>query len=124
MRIQWREGKDLTEGVTEAAVAAWEERKAGVLGNGSQEERLKELMTEGPSSFFNWFLWTGVHDALGEGHEEHDDGCEGHGHPGTEVFPNGEEVAMQIAEDMYPNAPKYFSMYVHSILGYWADGGV
>lgn len=108
--IAWKDGKDLTEGVGAAAAAAWEERKLK-KGRGEMESRLEKMMEQGPSSFFNWFLWTGCHEALGEVHEH--DGCDGHHEEEegpVEVFPNGEEMAVQIAEDLYPNAPKYFSM--------------
>ncbi|KAH0606423.1 uncharacterized protein H6S33_004084 [Morchella sextelata] len=112
--IGWKEGKDLTEGVTAAAAEAWEERVKGVKG-GKGAKKLEGLMEKGPTSFFNWFAWTGRHEALGEVHEHAEGGCD-HGHDEeeedegpVEVFPNGDEVAVQISEDMYPNAPKYFT---------------
>lgn len=111
VHISWKHGKDLTEGASEAAAAAFEERKRGVK-KGPAEAKLQRLMESGPSSFFNWFLWTGAHEALKEVHEHGE--CDGHHHHGedegpVEVFPNGEDLAVQIAEDLYPNAPKYFS---------------
>lgn len=115
--ISWKSGKDLTEGASAAAAAAFEERKEGVR-KGPAEAVLQRLMESGPSSFFNWFLWTGAHEALGEVHEH--GGCDGHHHHDgedespVEVFPNAEDLAVQIAEDLYPNAPKYFSMLFHS----------
>lgn len=126
--IGWKEGKDLTEGVTAAAAAAWEERVGGVKG-GEAAKKLEALMERGPASFFNWFAWTGRHEALGEVHEHAEGGCD-HDHEEeeeedegpVEVFPNGDEVAVQISEDMYPNAPKYFSkLSVPRIYGW--DGG-
>lgn len=110
--IAWKAGKDLTEGASAAAAAAFEERKSGAK-KGPAEMALQRLMESGPSSFFNWFLWTGEHEALGEVHEHGE--CDGHHAHGeeeegpVEVFPNGEDLAVQIAEDLYPNAPKYFS---------------
>lgn len=112
--IAWKAGKDLTEGVSAAASAAFEERKGGVK-RGPAEMALQREMGGGPTSFFNWFLWTGAHEAFGEVHE-HGDGCDGHHAHGeeeeegpVEVFPCGEDLAVHIAEDLYPNAPKYFS---------------
>lgn len=105
--IKWKDGKDLTEGVSAAAVQAWDERKSGKR-DGEGMKKLGELMKKGPSSFFNWFEWTGKHDSLGEvkdeedEDEEEDDGI-------VEVYPNGDELAIQFGEDIYPNAPKYFS---------------
>jgi len=112
--IKWKDGKDLTEGVSATAVQAWEERKSGKK-DGEGMKKLGELMKKGPSSFFNWFEWTGKHDSLGEVKDEEDDGDEegdedeGDDDGIVEVFPNGDELAIQLGEDVYPNAPKYFS---------------
>lgn len=121
VEIAWKDGKDLTEGVTKAAAEAFAERKEGAKAGkkgkggkkGEKEQKLEKLMESGPASFFNWFLWSGLHEAFGEVHE-HGEGCGEHDHEEeegpVEVFPNGEEMAVQIAEDLFQNAPKYFSM--------------
>jgi len=106
--IEWKDGKDLTEGVSAAAVQAWEERKSGKK-DGQGMKKLGELMEKGPSSFFNWFEWTGKHDSLGEVKDEEGDEDEEDEDGIVEVFPNGDELAIQLGEDVYPNAPKYFS---------------
>jgi Nucleosome assembly protein (NAP) len=114
--IRWKEGKDLTEGVSAAAVKAWEERKAGKKGE-EAGKKLAELMKKGPSSFFNFFEWTGQHESLGEVKEDEEDEEDDEDDESglVEVFPNGEELAVQIAEDVYPNAPKYFSTFSLSL---------
>ena len=112
--IKWKDGKDLTEGVSAAAVEAWEERKSGKR-DGEGMKKLGDLMGKGPSSFFNWFEWTGKHDSLGEvkdeegGEDEEGDEDEEDEDRIVEVFPKGGELAFQLGEDVYPNAPKYFS---------------
>ena len=40
---------------------------------------------------------------------------------GTEALPPGEEIAIAISEDLYLNALKYFSMYIHPICVQDAD---
>ncbi|CUS11868.1 unnamed protein product [Tuber aestivum] len=108
--IKWKDGKDLTEGVSAAAVQAWEERKSG-RRDGEGTKKLEELMKKGPSSFFNWFEWTGKHASLGEVKDEATDEDEDEeDNVGiVQTFPNGDELAIQLGEDIYPNAPKYFS---------------
>ncbi|RPB03866.1 hypothetical protein L873DRAFT_1668590 [Choiromyces venosus 120613-1] len=106
--IKWKSGKDLTEGVSAAVVQAWEERKSGKK-DGEGMKKLREIMKKGPASFFNWFEWTGKHDSLGEVKDEEGDEHEDEADGIVEVFPDGDELAIKFGEDVYPNAPKYFS---------------
>jgi len=119
VKITFKHGKDLTEGVNKAAIEAFEERKAradkknkgkGAAKRGPKEEALLKLL-EGPSqSFFYWFSFTGKHPLLGE--IEEDDQSEGEESDMSNLidsFPYGDELAVQLAEDLYPNAVKYFT---------------
>ncbi|KAL7274798.1 hypothetical protein RUND412_002297 [Rhizina undulata] len=129
--IKWKSGKDLTGGVTELAVKAFEERRKaaekergegkkgkGVRKRGEMQERLLKALSKERQSFFNWFGWTGKHISLGEAKgspgdddselsDDEDDEVDEDSSP-VDSFPFGDEIAVQIADDMYPNAPKYF----------------
>jgi hypothetical protein len=121
VEITFKHGKDLTEGINKAAIEAFEERKAradkknkkgkGAAKRGPKEEALLKLL-EGPSqSFFYWFSFTGKHPLLGE--IEEDDQSEGEENDISnpiDPFPYGDELAAQLADDLYPHAVKYFSM--------------
>jgi hypothetical protein len=118
--INWKPGKDLTAGINQAAIDAFEERKAkkdskkgkGSAKFGAKEEKLQELLMQN-SSFFIWFSYTGVHHDLGESEGDDDDSdkmVDDEPMGPVEAFPWGDELAVQIAEDVYPSAVKYFSM--------------
>jgi hypothetical protein len=126
--ITWKPGKDLTFGINKAAIEAFEERKAkaaskdkkgkGSVKLGEKEEKLYELLTKHLPSFFVWFSYSGVHHDLGETEDDDDDSDkmddeddDGKGTGPIEPFQYGDELAVQIAEDVYPSAVKYFSMY-------------
>ena len=166
VRIAWKEGMDMTEGLGDAAVRLWEaekrvlrtEPKADVMGKGEGKDtgreslrEYKELVeklrssTPGSLSFFAWFAFRG-RDVSAEESElatrEERERREKHKNNGTtsrvpmehiteeeeeeldldlddededdaadeyEVFPLGDELAISIAEDLYPGAIKYFS---------------
>ncbi|KAI9818254.1 MAG: hypothetical protein M1832_004470 [Thelocarpon impressellum] len=77
VKISWKKGKDLSQGLTDAAVAAWEAEKAALPeGNGVQSKEKgtrtllpeqeavinkMETVTEGSLSFFSWFAFRGRH---------------------------------------------------------------
>lgn len=77
VRIRWKGGKDLTEGLTEAAFVAWEAEQRASNGSSSlsvgqkssskrlpEQEALCKMMetsTEGSLSFFTWFGYRGRH---------------------------------------------------------------
>lgn len=165
LRIRWKAGKDLSEGLTDAARDLWEaQEKAGLLKTvGGKEGKkddekskslpeykklvdLVEASTEGSQSFFTWFgfrgRWVGKEehelavkeererwqkvgtrateggskegqptDEEREAEEAHDDNDEEDLMPSesaAEVFMDGEELALALAEDVWPNAAQYY----------------
>lgn len=148
VKIQWKEGKDLTGGLTDAACKLAEERKklAGNTSNGEARKKetktkaYKELAqkietaTDASVSFFGLFAfvsgyrWVSAEESeqvtkedneklekikRGEKVDEDDDEDEEDplDYQEVEVFPGGDEVATIIAEDMWPNAIKYYSKF-------------
>lgn len=153
VKIHWKEGKDLTEGLTDAACALWDaQSKLGVKDDGDyskelarksaglkefkQLSKMVEDTVEGSLSFFAWFAcrgrWVGKGESqvaskiedernakLRRGEEVDDDEDEDEemedeldmAEMGTEVFPAGEELAICIAEDLWPGAIRYFSEF-------------
>ncbi|KAI0390131.1 hypothetical protein F5Y17DRAFT_462087 [Xylariaceae sp. FL0594] len=152
IRIHWKSPeKDLTKGLTEAALALWEAQKSnpsqqldGVLANDARHARdaaakempeyknlvkMLEDNAEGAISFFNFFSYRGrwisaaEHQQAkaeliakrnaakaGQDVEEDDDedDDEDFTEEAVETFPAGHEVAVTLAEDIYPNAIDYF----------------
>lgn len=154
VKIHWKKGKDLSEGLTDAACALWEAQvRNGLFDTDNHEdakakdEATKKLpeyasllkkvdnTTEGSQSFFTWFGYHGpwvsaARDAATrivekqrkknpskqddssvdkddeDGEEEDLD--EMPTHLAVEIFPDGEELALALAEDIWPNAIKYF----------------
>ena len=153
--IRWKKGKDLTKGLTDAAVGLWEARQRAASstaanskemngkgkGKSKEAERLpeytalaKKLEANDPSgaSFFCFFGFVGARgwvsaeeseEAVREERErrerrrrgekvEEEEGEDEEGeeeHAAVEIFAGGDEVANVIAEDLWPNAIKYFS---------------
>ncbi|CAN8103680.1 unnamed protein product [Discula destructiva] len=150
VRINWKAGKDLTEGLTEAAYAFWAVQKTtpsqqldGVLTGDARKARdaqarempeykaLKEKLenaSTGAVSFFNFFSYRGRWTSAAESaeakaellakrqaalngnaaEEEDDDEDEEFPEEDVETFPAGHEVAVAIAEDIFPSAIDYF----------------
>ncbi|KAI5920296.1 hypothetical protein F4810DRAFT_683433 [Camillea tinctor] len=153
VKINWKPGKDLTEGLTDAAFAFWTAQKNnssqqldGVLNNEARHARdkaakeipeyktLSKLLEDkvtGAISFFNFFSYRGRwisaaehkeakaelvarRQAAAAGQEEKeeeeddDDDDEDFTEEEVETFPPGHEVAVTIAEDIWPNAIDYF----------------
>lgn len=162
VRINWKKGKDLSDGLVDAACNLWEaQEKAGFCkGEGGEEakkeeEKSKSLpeykkavqkvenSTEGSQSFFTWFgfrgKWVSVaEDKIArqefkerakkaveeqakagstEGKEaeaeaENDDEEEEEdlmpSDAAAEVFIDGEELALALAEDLWANAISFF----------------
>ncbi|KAI1820595.1 hypothetical protein F4861DRAFT_54150 [Xylaria intraflava] len=154
IKINWKSAeKDLTQGLSDAALAFWNVQKAtpsqqldGVLANDARHARdaaAKQLPqyqalakklednVEGALSFFNFFSYRGrwisaaehaqakaellakrkaAHsgDEMADDEEEDDDDDEDFTEEAVETFPAGHEVAVTIAEDIYPNAIDYF----------------
>lgn len=141
VRIHWKEGKDLTDGLTDLACELFE-AQARTAGEGDVEKTPEyarllqkvEKSTEGSLSFFAWFgfrgPWVGeaedreVRERIARGEEvgakagDGKEGAEGDDEgeedvdpfplPVTEIFPEGEDVAACLAENIYPNALQYF----------------
>ncbi|KAK6333820.1 hypothetical protein TWF730_004003 [Orbilia blumenaviensis] len=130
VEVRWKDGKDLSKGETGRV---WEEWQAKKNGNGKGDEKgkgkgkgkgavngeegkkakkakklsLEERMAGGQPSFFTWFAWVGKgtdYGVDGEIEEEDDDEEKEDG----DLFNHGDELALTIADDIYPNAIKYF----------------
>ena len=180
VKIHWKKGKDLTDGLTDAAVAYWDAKQKVNSQNSSEDEKQREKKVkelpeykallkkvgssdEGALSFFAWFGFTAgrrfisaeesaaankaaaerrerrrrrmeekekdkeskkkndLNDSneMDEDDNEDDEGDDDDDDDGedeasdsaeeTEIFPNGEELATLLAEEIWPQAIKYFS---------------
>ncbi|USP72961.1 hypothetical protein yc1106_00235 [Curvularia clavata] len=144
VKINWKKGKDLSDGLTDAAyelgqlrakLAADTTNGAAVKEEAKSEEYKKlvnkiETATDASISFFGLFSfvsgyrWVSAEESAqatkeekerfdkvrrGEKIEDDDDDEEDpQDYQEIEVFPGGDEVATIIAEDMWPNAIKYY----------------
>ncbi|KZF20142.1 hypothetical protein L228DRAFT_249816 [Xylona heveae TC161] len=146
VKINWKSGKDVTEGLTDAAIELFEAEKKtaatanGTSGKGKDNKKSSaqkalidkiEATTEGSMSFFNWFGFAGRHitaeesaaatksekerrEKIKKGEkveaaEKPEENDEDDLDVDAEVFPAGEELAVAISEDLWPNALKYFT---------------
>ncbi|KAH7329634.1 hypothetical protein B0I35DRAFT_474211 [Stachybotrys elegans] len=151
IKINWKPGKDLTEGLTDAAYELWAAQKQlpsqqldGVLNQEARKARdleakslpqyknLEKTIEEkinGALSFFNFFSYRGRWTSAAENaealaktrarraaalagkpveDEEDDDDDFDFAEEAVESFPPGHEVAVTIAEDIWPDAIDYF----------------
>ncbi|KUI67624.1 Testis-specific Y-encoded-like protein 5 [Cytospora mali] len=151
VRINWKDRKDLTEGLTDAAYTFWAAQKQdpaqnldGVITGEARKARdaaarqmpeykalaqKLEESTNGAISFFNFFSyrgrWTSAAESVeakaellakkqaalnGQSPADDDDDDEDEDFPeeDVETFPAGHEVAVSIAEDIFPSAIDYF----------------
>ncbi|CBY01666.1 hypothetical protein IAQ61_003473 [Plenodomus lingam] len=145
VKINWKKGKDLTAGLSEAAYKLGEMRKKNAIDTSSAEARKKETETEEYKqltekiqtvtdasvsffclfSFVSGFRWVSAEEnekTIKEDNErlekirrgekveddDEDDEEDDVDYQESEVFPGGDEVATLIAEDMWPNAIKYY----------------
>ncbi|KAI9155576.1 putative nap family protein [Paramyrothecium foliicola] len=151
IKINWKAGKDLTEGLTDAAYELWTAQKQnpsqqldGVLSSDARKARdaqakelpqykalakLLEDKVDGAISFFNFFSYRGRWTSAAENKEatikakahreaalagkpveEEDDEDEDYefAEEDVETFPPGHDVAVTIAEDIWPDAIDYF----------------
>ncbi|KAM4056058.1 nucleosome assembly protein (NAP) domain-containing protein [Hirsutella rhossiliensis] len=131
--IKWKADKDLTGGMLGLARKVWEEEKAGKTGETEAKKKLKEQMDGtglGGMSFFAWFGFRGRdvsadedreaykvqqerRQARKEGKEveiEDEDGDDDDDDEEYEfeIFPTADDLAVAIAEDLWPGAVKYF----------------
>ncbi|CAO2647357.1 Nn.00g082790.m01.CDS01 [Neocucurbitaria sp. VM-36] len=145
VKINWKKGKDLTAGLTDAACKLGEERRklSGNTSNGearkqeaktsAYKELAKKIETSSDASvsffglfaFVSGYRWVSAEESeqiikeeneqlekikRGEKIEEDEDDDEEdpQDYQEIEVFPGGDELATVIAEDMWPNAIKYY----------------
>ncbi|KAJ1325360.1 NAP domain-containing protein [Microdochium nivale] len=156
VKISWKAGKDVTEGLTDAAYAFWTAQKKlasqnldGVVFGDARKARDAEAKkmpeykavvetleekVEGAISFFNFFSYRGRWTSAVESkearaelaakrqaalagkpidgddkeEEEEDDDEEMPAEAEAETFPAGHEVAVTLAEDIWPGAIDYF----------------
>ncbi|KAF2024397.1 NAP family protein [Setomelanomma holmii] len=141
--IHWKNDKDLTGGLTDAAYKLGEARKQLAADTSSDKARQKErklpeykelaekieTSLESSISFFGIFAfvsgyrWVSAEESeqvitedqaklekikRGEKIEEEEDEEDTQDYQEVEVFPSGDEVVTIIAEDMWPNAIKYY----------------
>jgi hypothetical protein len=140
VKIRWKKGKDLTNGLTDAAYNLWQKKQKQAAGAGEEklpEEKalIKKLENAGEEfmSFFTLFAFiserryvsaeesieaNAAHQASREkrrkGEVSSDEPQqepveEDMDEQETEVCPNGAVMATVLAEDIWPNAIKYFS---------------
>lgn len=145
VKIDWKKGKDLTNGMGALALRLFEaQKKGGVDENGKSKLVAKDIpefqalkkkvesSSEGLMSFFAWFGFRGrwaskeENDAVlakekvereqrkkGERPEQKAEQEEDDDFPteeiDSEIFPAGEELAVAMAEDLWPGALKYFT---------------
>ncbi|KAJ4373657.1 hypothetical protein N0V86_007800 [Didymella sp. IMI 355093] len=138
VKINWKKGKDLTGGLTDAAVKLHQARtkvadrtKEAALPEYKELAKKIETSAEASVSFFGLFAfvsgyrWVSAEESekavqkdkealakirAGEklDEEEEEDDEDPQDYQETEVFPGGDEVATIIAEDMWPNALRYY----------------
>jgi len=126
VEVRWKDGKDLTNGETQRAWGGFLDKKEIAEGRAKGKEKAKpngeaaapaatstngkkrklsaeERMGGGQPSLFTWFAWKGkgtdVEEVVQQGIEEVEE---------DDVFNHGDELATIIADDIYPNAIKYF----------------
>jgi len=146
VKINWKKGKDLTGGLTDAAYELAQARKKLAKSSkdnlkAKQEASLPEYKalakkieesTEASLSFFAWFgfvssyRWISAEESertekedaarlekLKRGErlddEPEDDDDDDLDYQETEVFPQGDEIATLISDDLWPSALKYYS---------------
>ncbi|PMD37797.1 NAP family protein-like protein [Hyaloscypha variabilis F] len=124
--IRWKKDRDLTGGLLDMVVKAWEGEKTtasrnsngAVKGKGGLSPEQKALKKKientgmGGLSFFAWFGFIGRHVSAEESaaataaekqKREDDVGMS------LEIFPDGDDLAVAFTEDLWPGAIKYFT---------------
>ncbi|KAK4544208.1 hypothetical protein LTR36_004418 [Oleoguttula mirabilis] len=140
VKVNWKKGKDSTDGLTSAAVALWNARKkvGDLTAKGLPEYRALEKKVEhwngANTSFFTWFGWVSgrryvsaeesekasqeyaarkearKHGERSEAESPEDkDEEEPEDDSLVEVHQQGEEIAACLAEDVWPNAIRFFT---------------
>ena len=133
--IKWKAGKDLTNGMLDLVRKVYQEEDAGQTGETETKKELKKQMEStglDGLSFFAWFGFRGrkisdeehreatkqeeqrrqarkegkkTDDDMDEDDDDDDDEYE------WEIFPTGDDLAVCIAEDLWPGAIKYFRTF-------------
>ena len=140
VKVNWKKGKDLTQGLTDAAIKLWDAQHKTANGSGGkaaadlpEKKEIIELIdgSDSASQFFALFGYVGEQGyitaeeskkneaaeqerrAKAKSGEEDDDEDEPMelDFEEAEVCPQGAEIAITIAEDIWPNAIKYFSEF-------------
>lgn len=139
VEIRWKKGKDLTGGLLSTAKKVWDAQQRRLNQNQPPQEltpderALKRKMENtglGGMSFFAWFGYVGRNVSAEESLEATEkarkerlarqEGTSTNGHNDVdiddddddnefEIFPEGENLAIAISEDLWPNAIKYFT---------------
>lgn len=139
VQIKWKKGKDLTGGLLDLVCKAWDVEGNGeaIKGMSAEQKTLKKKIENtgmGGLSFFAWFGYIGrkvskeeSDDAKmreaerrtlrksGQGVQEsmeNEDDDEDEAEDismSLEIFPDGDELAIAITEDLWPGAMRYFS---------------
>lgn len=151
VKINWKADKDLTSGMLDRAIKVWEAEKAGKEDATAVKELQKQMEETGLGglSFFAWFGYRGRAisaeedreafkeeeekrqarqqgkevDAMDEDEEDDDD--EDDDEYENEIFPTADDLAVCIAEELWPNAIKYFSEFVEeNIIDVEEEGSV
>jgi Nucleosome assembly protein (NAP) len=145
VKIKWKKGHDLSNGITDASIALWTAFKASKntsahgfqkLKGGPEYKALAQKLENsdlGASSFFTLFSFISAFRYVdekesqqayeaeaerrqkrkqGERVEEPEDDSGLIEDDEIMVCPHGEDLAQVIADDLYPNAIKYFSKFV------------
>jgi hypothetical protein len=143
VEINWKKGQDLTGGLLSLVHKVWEDDKAGKPADEETQAKkdLKAQMEKtglGGVSFFAWFGFRGRNisveeseearkaneekrkarkegkevDVMDEDKDEDEDDEEDEYE--LEIFPTADDLAVAIAEDLWPGAIKYFSMLLPS----------
>ena len=150
VRIDWKEGKDLTDGLLNMAVDVWVDEVNGDAISEKQDALVEsiESMSMDAVSFFAWFGYRGRNvsaeesrEAVQKEKEKRAEGSlvdseddEGERQPDMrstiektiateedpndeselsyEIFPRGDDLAIALSDDLYPNAIKYFSKLI------------
>ncbi|EME43313.1 hypothetical protein DOTSEDRAFT_25271 [Dothistroma septosporum NZE10] len=147
VKISWKKGKDVTEGLTDGAIALWEARnkkgdmKATDLKEHTELKKKVEHWNGANTSFFTWFgyvsgrRWISAEESeaankehkeklaakkdgatTGPSTKEHEEEEEEEKEEDdqeddseVEVHEAGEDLAISFAEDIWPNAIKFFT---------------
>lgn len=129
VNIRWKHGKDLTNGTLALACRAWQDEMAGRRRSEIRTavDSLKREAKHGGESFFEWFGYRGPRAAALRipSNQTHPRGQtaapsssaarngqdDNHGNDDDDqydLFPDGDDMAIAIADDLWPGAIRYF----------------